>query len=97
MEALTDFIRPELLILIPALYVLGVGLRRSKKFPDALIPATLGGVGVILALVWVLSVSPLSDWQSVLAAIFTGIVQGILCAGCAVYIHQLGKQAIKGD
>jgi hypothetical protein len=35
--------------------------------------------------------------QDVVLAAFVGIVQGLLCAGTAVFLHQLVKQAGKSD
>ena len=97
MEAILEYVSPELLILVPVLYFVGLGLKKAEWFPDNLIPALLGGCGVALSLLWVLATSPLSGWQDGLLAAFTAIVQGILCAGCSVYINQLGKQSVKGD
>ena len=37
--------------------------------------------------------SPISGWQSGMAALFTAITQGVLCAGGSVYVHQLLKQS----
>ena len=67
--------------------------------PDNLFFRTLArGVDIVgLSLLWVLATSPLSGWQDALLAAFTAIVQGILCAGCSVYINQLGKQATKSE
>jgi hypothetical protein len=91
---LLDYIAPELLILIPVLYLIGMGLKRSS-YKDELIPVTLGAAGVLLSIIWVLATSDLPDVKSVFAAIFTGLTQGVLCAGAAVFANQLYKQAKK--
>ena len=42
---LNEFIKPELLILIPVLYIVGIGLKKSK-LSDTLIPLVLGGIAI---------------------------------------------------
>jgi hypothetical protein len=95
MEAIMNYITPELLVLVPVLYFVGMGLKKAGWFADNLIPAALGCAGVVLSLLYVLAASPLSGWQDGLLAAFTAIVQGVLCAGCSVFINQLVKQAKK--
>ena len=81
-----DYIKPELLVLIPVLYIIGEFIKKSK-INDIYIPLILGGTGVVLALVYVIGTSGFS-----VINIFAGITQGILCAGCAVYGDQIIKQ-----
>ena len=88
-DFVNEFIKPELIVLIPVLLCVGMGLKRSR-YPDRLIPLTLGGAGILLAVLYVFSTCNCRN--GVLAALFTGITQGILCAGASVYLHQLGKQ-----
>ena len=45
-EILKEFVKPELLILIPVLYLIGTGLKNSI-FKDNLIPIALGIFGII--------------------------------------------------
>lgn len=97
MENIMDYVRPELLVLIPVLYFIGMGLKKAETIADKLIPLLLGGAGVLLALLWVLAGSELAGAQDVLRAIFAAVTQGILCAGCSVYVNQLGKQHGKDE
>lgn len=97
MDYFKEFIKPELLILIPVLYLVGAGIKKSESIKDKHIPATLGAVGVLLALSYVFSVEPINGIQAILAAAFTAITQGILCAGASVYVNQLIKQAGKPE
>ena len=97
MENLTEFIRPELLILAPVLYILGIGLKKSESVSDKRIPLALGAVGIVLSLAYVLGTSALAGWRDVLLGVFTAVTQGILCAGASVYVSQLIKQATKGE
>lgn len=89
MEQLNQFIKPELLVLIPVLFFVGAGLKKSKA-KDWVIPFVLGFVGIVLALIWVLGTEGFGA-----IAIFTAVTQGILCAGASVYVNQLLKQKRK--
>ena len=97
MENIMNYIKPELLVLIPVLYFLGTGLKRSDAVLDKHIPLLLGAAGVALALLWVLASSDMAGAQDILQAIFAAVTQGILCAGCSVYVDQLGKQHGKDE
>ena len=96
MVEIKEFIKPEMLVIIPALYFIGMWLKKSA-FVDKYIPLALGGIGVILAAMWVLGTSTLGSMQAIFLAFFTAIVQGVLCAGLSVYVDQLFKQAKKGE
>lgn len=82
-----DYIKPELLILVPVLYAIGVGLKNTKLIKDGYIPAILGACGIALSLLYVLATTEFSAM-----AMFTAITQGILTAAAAVYANQLIKQ-----
>lgn len=91
-----DYIKPELLILIPVLYLIGSGLKKSE-LKDKWIPLVLGGIGVVLSGAWVFATGEFSGWQSVLTALFTAITQGVLAAGASVYVNQVIVQSKKED
>lgn len=91
MELIQEFIKPELLILIPVMYIIGTGFKKSK-INDALIPSLLGIISIALSLIYVLSTSDIDGYKDVLTAIFSSITQGVLVAGCSVYFNQLYKQ-----
>lgn len=91
-----EYIKSELLILIPVLYFVGQGLKKSK-LPDKWIPALLGITGVTLAAVWVLATGEISNCKELAAALFTAVTQGVLVAGASVYVKQLCIQANKHD
>lgn len=95
-EALKEFIKPEFIVLIPVLYVIGAGVKRSAV-SDRLIPYILGIIGILLCGAYVFAATPLYGWQDVLLAAFTAVVQGVLCAGASVYANQLVKQAGKDE
>ena len=95
-ELLKEFIKPELLSLVPVLFLIGAAIKTSK-LRDKHIPWILGTLGVILSGVWVCANSPLGSVREVLIAGFTAFTQGILAAGASVYVHQLYKQAKKPE
>lgn len=90
-EILKEFVKPELLILIPVLYIIGVGLKNSK-FKDNFIPVILGVVGILLSTIYVFATSEISGSKDILMGIFISLTQGILVAGCSVYFNQIYKQ-----
>lgn len=89
-----QYIRAELLILIPVMYIIGMGLKKSKT-ADRHIPLILGTVSVILSAVWVFATENLNSGKEILAAFFTAVTQGILAAGASVYASQLYIQSKK--
>lgn len=97
MEQIMNYIRPELLVLIPVLYFVGIAMKQSQRVKDNWIPAILGAVGVLLSILYVLATSAISGYQAALMAAFVALTQGILCAGCSVYVNQVIKQGGKRD
>lgn len=90
-----DFIKPELLILIPVLYFVGVAIKKSK-ISDTLIPLILGATGILLAGIYLFASTEIIGVQAVATALFTALTQGVLCAAASVYTNQIIKQAAKG-
>ena len=91
-----EFIKPDLLVLVPVLYVIGLGLKKSK-LKDKWIPFILGIIGMVLSALWVLSGNPIHNTQNAAAALFTAVTQGILAAGASVYANQLFVQIRKNQ
>lgn len=89
-----QYIRAELLILIPVMYIIGMGLKKSKT-ADRHIPLILGTVSVILSALWVFATEDLNNGKEILAAFFTAVTQGVLAAGASVYASQLYIQSRK--
>lgn len=96
-EIISRFVKPELLVLVPVLYFIGMGFKKSKHVHDNHIPLLLGACGIVLAILWVLATSSITGWQSALMAIYTAIVQGVICAGLSVYGNQIVKQLGKTE
>ncbi|MFA9380272.1 MAG: phage holin family protein [Acetanaerobacterium sp.] len=97
MSDYTVFIKPELLILIPVLYFIGVGLKKSEQVKDKYIPISLGGAGIMLAILWVVATTAIAGFQDVLMAVFVGLTQGVLCAAGSVYFDQTAMKQPKKE
>jgi hypothetical protein len=95
MTSLEDLVRPELLVMIPALNFIAT-LMKKRGADSTRIPARLGIGGIFLALCYELATIPITDLQSACNILFTGVTQGLLCAAGAVYLHQLKHQREKG-
>lgn len=91
-----EYIKPELLVLVPVLYLIGMGLKKSA-LSDKWIPLVLGIAGVILSAVYVLATGEMADARDWLLGGFTAITQGILLAGASVYVNQIVKQSKKEE
>ncbi len=91
-----DFIKTELLILIPVLYFIGIGLKKSKT-PNKLIPITLGIISVVLSAIWIIATTDIIGLKGIAFAIFTAVTQGVLLAGASVYANQLYVQSKKEE
>ena len=92
MDQIMNYVKPELIVVSAALYFIGMGIKKSE-----LIPLILGGIGIILCAVWVLSTGPLENLQDAAMAVFTAVIQGILVAGLSTYVNQIVKQIGKSE
>lgn len=86
----TQYIKPELLLLLPVLWALGTFMKATPKVRDWAIPYALMGVSVFLSGLWVFATEGVSPM-----GVFTAITQGLLVAGTSVGANQLVKQAGK--
>lgn len=87
MDNLQNYIKPELLVIVPVIYIIGLIIKNTEKIKDKYIPAILGIVSVLLSLLYILGTGGIS-----VMGVFTAITQGILVVGVAVYVNQLFKQ-----
>lgn len=97
LSKVTEFIKPELLVLVAALYIIGMVLKSTEAFPDKKIPLWLVLIGIVLAAMWVFATSTVATGQDIALAMFTALVQGILVAGAAVLTNQVVKQQHKDE
>ena len=85
-----ELIRPEMLVLVPVLYLIGVALKKAEIFDNRYIPLGLGLLGALLGAAWLMVFQV--EGYNVVQSLLMGAVQGILCAGMSVYANQLYKQ-----
>lgn len=97
MEELKCYIKPELLSVAVVLYFIGMWLKQAAFIKDKYIPLTLGGVGILLCGIWVMSTVTEVTGGKLLMALFASITQGILVAGLSTYMNQIIKQAGKDE
>lgn len=67
------------LVLIPALLLIGVIIKKIPLIPNWTIPSILFGLGAIIGCI-------ILNWT------ISSFVQGFLCGGTAIGLHQLFKQ-----
>ena len=91
-----NYIEPELFILIPVIYLIGIAIKKSSV-KDKFIPLVLGGISIELCAIWIFASCETYNATDVMFAIFGAITQGILIAGASVYINQIAKQSTKND
>ena len=96
-DVLKEYVKPELLVVAIVLYFIGMGIKNTEKISDKYIPIILGVLGVIISAIYIVATSIFNGYQSVLMAIFTAIVQGIMVAGLSVYANQIIKQSQKEE
>jgi heme/copper-type cytochrome/quinol oxidase subunit 4 len=91
-----EYIKPELLILIPVMYFIGVAIKKSSV-KDEHIPFILGITSTLLCVIWVMANTDTCNIKAIFTAAFTAVTQGILIAGASVYINQIYKQSKKDE
>lgn len=96
-QIIQNYIKPELLVVSIVLYFVGMGMKKTERINDKYIPTILGIIGVVISSIYIVATSIFNGYQSILMAIFTSIVQGILVAGLSVYANQIIKQAKKAE
>ncbi|MEG1501060.1 MAG: phage holin family protein [Clostridiales bacterium] len=90
-----DFIKPELLTLVPVLLIIGKGLKIIKQINNKYIPLILGCIGIFLAIIWVLGTTAnIQTLNQAMSGIFIALTQGILCAGASVYVENFVKKKV---
>ena len=93
-EILKTFIKPELIILVPVLFIIGEAIKNSEA-EDKYIPLILGIISIALCSLYVYGTSDIENTKELIMSIFVVITQGVLVAGASVYADQLIKQAKK--
>lgn len=95
-NVIMEYIKPELLILIPVLMMIGKMCKESSKVKDEIIPIILGCTSIAICALYIIATSGLTPRiQDALICTFDIIVQGILLAGVSTWGHQCYKQLTK--
>ena len=94
-EVVKEFIKPELLVLIPVLYIIGLGFKKTTLLKDKFIPVALGLISIFLTGLYIFATSNITGAKEITMAIFTALTQGVLIAGASVYANQIYKQLQK--
>ena len=97
MEQITNFVKPELIVVAIALYFVGMALKQAQAVKDKYIPLILGGISIAICAIYVFATCACGTGQDVAMAIFTAITQGILIAGLSTYVNQIIKQTNKDE
>ena len=97
MELITEYIKPELIVVAVVLYIVGIGLKKTSVVKDKWIPVILGNAGILLCGIWVFANGPVGSGREAALAVFTAIVQGVLAAGASTYVNQILKQLKKEE
>ncbi len=84
-----EYIAPELMILIPVLYLIGACVKKCNSVKDNFIPIIVGAFGIIFAMMYETITMGIC-----MESVYAGLIQGILCAGASVYANQLYKQTL---
>ena len=79
-----NYIVGEGLILIPAIYIIGMIIRKTDKIPNKYIPIILLPLGILGAM-------------GIMGFTVKAAIQGILITGAAVYGDQVYKQMTKKE
>lgn len=93
-ELVKEYISPELLILVPVMYFIGLGIKKSK-LKDNLIPLLLGIISVLLTGLYLFATMDYNSVKEVMRVIFSTLTQGVIIAALSVYFNQLYKQLKK--
>ena len=89
-----DFLKEGYFIVIVALYVIGIFLKKMETIKDKYIVVILMALSIIVAtLLTIIN----AQYKVDLEVILNGILQGILCWGVSVGVNQTVKQIGKTE
>lgn len=82
---LQDFITPELIVLIPVLFVLK-NICLQMHIPLKTTRMLILAAGIVLSLIWMLSITEATGLRSAAKILFSGVTQGTLLTGIEEHI-----------
>jgi hypothetical protein len=78
-----QFIKPEVLVIVLVIYVIGLMLKGTKRIPDWLIPFILLAIAIMFCFL-------------IIGFVVEAVIQAILLTALAVYGNQIFKQLMEG-
>ena len=90
-DLITQFIRPDMMIIAAACYVFGIFIK-SSTIDDWIIPFILLIFAIVLSIVYIAFVL---DNGITVKVVINGIIQGLFAAALSVYGNQVIKQVTK--
>ena len=97
MEQITNYVKPELIVVAIALYFVGMALKQAQAVKDKYIPLILGCAGILICGIYIFATCSCKNAQDIAMAVFTSTTQGVLVAGLSTYVNQLIKQLEKDE
>lgn len=91
-----NYINTDFLVLVPVLYFIGMGLKKSK-LRDKWIPIALGVIAIILVGIRLIATEDVMGKMALANFFFVAITQGILVAAASVYANQIFVQKNKEE
>lgn len=97
MDIISEFIHPELITLIPALYFIKSALNKAAIISPSKIQLIIVGIGIFIAALYTVAITPFESVRSVFMCVFVAATEGVIAAGCSSYAEQLLKIRKGGD
>ncbi len=89
-----QFLKPELLILVP--FLIGIGELLKKKVKANSIPLCLILVSIFVSMIYGLFVSDYTGWRYFVDVFFNiGLLHGSVAAFCAMGLYDTAKLGVK--
>mgnify|MGYP000476572983 CR=1 FL=1 len=86
MEQITNYVKPELIVVAIALYFVGMALKQAQAVKDKYIPLILGGISIAICAIYVFATLHLRYRTGYCNGNFyQRLHQGILIAGLSTY------------
>ena len=86
---ITEYIKPELIVVAVALYFLDMALRKSAVIQEKYIIFLTGLVGILICSLYVFATCEWNGAKDAAMAAVTAVTQGIVVTGVSAYAKQL--------
>lgn len=93
MDMLNQYVKSELIILVPVLYLF-VKILNKSKLNNKYIPLVTTVISIFLCGLYIFSQVAITSWQCLMSGLFSTVTQGILIAGTSLFG---GMTSIKGQ